>query len=136
MYYLETKNVQSSQTGYTTGIQFYESGTLESAGVYHYGLQSGRANGTFGEVGLLLLWIHMGADTDDTVVTQAIHTVTFIIQQIHQNTFITMQSCGEFGTTQAMRYGGGVLPQASVVNGFKLRSTYSTGQITGGYFVE
>ena len=29
-----------------------------------------------------------------------------------------------------MRYGGGVLPQASVVDGFRFH-TYSTGQITG-----
>ena len=49
MYYLETKNVQSSQSGYTTGIQFYESGVLETAGVYHYALQSGRAGGRLEE---------------------------------------------------------------------------------------
>lgn len=135
VYYLETKNVQSSQTGYTTGIQFYESGTLESAGVYYYGLQGGRANASFSEGRTTTsAWIHMGADTDSTSGNSS-NSYCYIYNPTNSSkyTFITMQSCGEFGTTQAMRYGGGVLPQASVVNGFRLRSTYSTGEITGEF---
>ena len=137
VYYLESKNVQSDTTGYTVGIQFYESGVLESAGVYQYGHQSGRANGTFGEgKSTTESWIHIGADTDNTTANSS-NSYTYIYNPTNSSkyTFLTKQGTGQFGTTYAMRYGGGVLPQASAVNGFRLRSTYTTGQITGEFLL-
>jgi len=137
VYFLKTKNVQSDTTGYTTGIQFYESGVLESAGVYQYGLQSGRGNGSFGEGrSTTESWIHIGADTDNTTANSS-NSYTYIYNPTNsaKYTFLTMQGTGQFGTTYAMRFGGGVLPQASTVDGFRLRSTYTTGQITGEFFL-
>ena len=137
VYYLESKNVQSDTTGYTVSIQFYESGVLESAGVYQYGHQSGRANGTFGEGrSTTESWIHIGADTDNTTANSS-NSYTYIYNPTNSSkyTFLTKQGTGQFGTTYAMRYGGGVLPQASAVNGFRLRSTYTTGQITGEFLL-
>ena len=137
VYYLESKNVQSDTTGYTVSIQFYESGVLESAGVYQYGHQSGRANGTFGEgKSTTESWIHIGADTDNTTANSS-NSYTYIYNPTNSSkyTFLTKQGTGQFGTTYAMRYGGGVLPQASAVNGFRLRSTYTTGQITGEFLL-
>jgi hypothetical protein len=137
VYFLETKNVQSDTTGYTTGIQFYESGVLESAGVYQYGLQSGRATGSFNEGrSTTESWIHIGADTDNTTANSS-NSYTYIYNPTNsaKYTFLTMQGTGQFGTTYAMRFGGGVLPQASTVDGFRLRSTYTTGQITGEFFL-
>ena len=137
VYFLKTKNVQSDTTGYTTGIQFYESGVLESAGVYHYGLQSGRANGTFGNGSSTSeSWIHIGADTDSTTANSS-NSYCYIYNPTNSSKYtpLTFQGTGQFGTTYAMRYGGGVLPQASTVDGFRLRSTYTTGQITGEFFL-
>jgi len=137
VYYLESKNVQSDTTGYTVGIQFYESGVLESAGVYQYAQQSGRANGTFGDgQSTTESWIHIGADTDNTTANSS-NSYTYIYNPTNSSkyTFLTKQGTGQFGTTYAMRYGGGVLPQASAVNGFRLRSTYTTGQITGEFLL-
>ena len=137
VYYLESKNVQSDTTGYTVGIQFYESGVLESAGVYQYAHESGRANGTFGEgKSTTESWIHIGADTDNTTANSS-NSYTYIYNPTNSSkyTFLTKQGTGQFGTTYAMRYGGGVLPQASAVNGFRLRSTYTTGQITGEFLL-
>ena len=135
VYCLETKNVQSSQNGYTTGIIFYENGVLESAGVYHYALQSGRDNGTFGNGSTKTsAWIHIGADTDTTSENSS-NSYCYIYNPTNSSkyTSVTMQSTGQFGTTFAMRYGGGLLPQASTVDGFRLRSTYTTGTISGEF---
>ena len=135
VYYLETKNVQSDQVGYTTGIQFYESGVLESSGVYHYGLQSGRASGSFGNGQTTTsAWIHVGADTDSTTANSS-NSYCYIYCPTNSSkyTYVTFIGTGQFGTTYAMRFGGGVLPQASAVDGFRLRSTFSTGQILGEF---
>ena len=137
VYFLESKNVQSDTTGYTAGIQFYESGVLESAGVYQYAHQSGRANGDFGEGrSTTESWIHIGADTDNTTANSS-NSYTYIYNPTNSSkyTFLTKQATGQFGTTGAIRFGGGVLPQASLVDGFRLRSTYPTGQITGEFIL-
>lgn len=135
VYYLETKNVQSSQNGYTTGITFYENGVLESAGVYDYGLQGGRDNGTFSNGKTTTsAWIHIGADTDNTTANSSnSYCYIYNTRDASKFTYVSFIATGQFGTTGAIRYGGGVLPQASTVDGFRLRSTYSTGQITGEF---
>ena len=129
VYYLETKNVQSSQNGYTTGITFYENGVLESAGVYDYGLQGGRASGSFSNGQTTTsAWIHIGADTDNTTANSSnSYCYIYNTRDASKFTYVSFIGTGQFGTTYAMRYGGGVLPQASTVDGFRLRSTYSTG---------
>lgn len=135
VYLLETQKVQSDTVGYTTGIQFYESGVLESAGVYHYGLQSGRSSGSFGNgQSTTTSFIHIGADTDSTS-SNSSNSYCYIYNPTDASKFTTVSfhSTGQFGTTSAIRFGGGVLPQASTVDGFSLRSTYSTGQITGEF---
>jgi hypothetical protein len=137
VYFLKTKNVRSDTSGYTVGIQFYESGVLESAGVYQYGHQSGRANGTFGEGrSTTESWMHIGADTDNTTENSS-NSYCYIFNPTNSSkfTYITMHATGEFGTTGSMRFGGGVLPQASTVDGFRLRSTYTTGQISGEFLL-
>jgi len=135
VYYLETKNVQSDQVGYTTGIQFYESGVLESAGVYDYGLQGLRSNGSFGNGQTTTsAWIHIGADTDNTTANSSnSYCYIYNTRDASKFTYVSFIGTGQFGTTGASRYGGGVLPQASTVDGFRLRSTFTTGQITGEF---
>jgi len=137
VYFLESKNVQSDTTGYTVGVQFYESGVLESAGIYQYAHSSGRSNGSFAEGrSTTESWIHIGADTDNTTANSS-NSYTYIYNPTNSSkyTFLTKQGTGQFGTTYAMRFGGGVLPQASTVDGFRLRSTFTTGQITGEFLL-
>ena len=135
VYLLTTKEVQSDTNAYTVGIQFYESGTLEDSGVYNYSLQGGRTNGTFSEGrSTTEAWIHIGGDTD-TDSTNSSNSYTYIYNPTNSSkyTFLTTQSTAQYDAVANFRFGGGVLPQASTVDGFRLRSTYSTGQITGEF---
>jgi hypothetical protein len=135
VYFLETKKVQSDTTGYTVGVQFYESGVLESAGVYQYAFQGARTTPLFFEArSTTEAWIHIGGDTDTTSANSS-NSYTYIYNPTNSSkyTFLTTQSSAQFGTTANMRFGSGVLPQASDVDGFRLRSTYPTGQITGEF---
>ena len=136
VYFLETKKVQSSVNGYTVGIQFYESGVLESAGVYQYGLQGGRTNGTFGEGrSTTEAHIHIGADTN-TDSGNSSNSYTYIYNPTNSSkyTFLTMHATGQYDAVANFRFGGGVLPQASTVDGFRLKCT-TTGNITGEFFL-
>ena len=135
VYLLTAKEVQSDTNAYTVGIQFYESGVLESAGVYQYALVGGRTNGTFSEGrSTTEAWIHIGGDTD-TDSTNSSNSYTYIYNPTNSSkyTFLTTQSTAQYDAVANFRYGSGVLPQASTVDGFRLRSTYSTGQITGEF---
>ena len=137
VYFLLTNKVQSDTTGYTVGVQFYESGVLESAGVYQYAFQGARTTPLFFEArSTTEAWIHIGGDTDTTSANSS-NSYTYIYNPTNSSkyTFLTTQSSAQFGTTANMRFGGGVLPQASLVDGFRLRSTYPTGQITGEFIL-
>jgi hypothetical protein len=137
VYFLETKKVQSNTTGYTVGVQFYESGVLETAGVYQYAFQGLRTTPLFFESrSTTEAWIHIGGDTDTTSANSS-NSYTYIYNPTNSSkfTFLTTQSTAQFGTTANMRFGGAVLPQASLVDGFRLRSTYPTGQITGEFIL-
>ena len=135
VYLLEAKEVQSNTNAYTVGIQFYESGVLESAGVYQYGLQSGRTNGTFAEGrSTTESWIHIGGDTDDDAGNSS-NSYTYIYQPTNsaEYTFLTTQSTAQYDAITNYRFGGGCLPQTSTVDGLRLRSTHGSGQITGEF---
>jgi len=135
VYFLETKKVQSSENGYTVGMQFYESGVLESAGVYFFALQGGRDNGTFGEGrSTTQTEIGIGADTN-TDSGNSSNSYVYIYNPTNSSkyTFLSTMGSGKYDSVANFRFGGGSLPQASTVDGFRLKSTHSTGQITGEF---
>ena len=134
-YFLQCEKVQSSVNAYTLGIQFYESGVLETAGVYMYALYGGRVDsgGTsfFESKSTTEAFINIGSDTDtDSENSSNSWVYIYNPTDSSKDTLINMLSTGRYDSTTNFRYGGGSLPQSSTVDGFRLRCT-TTGNITG-----
>ena len=113
----------------SVGIQFYESGVLETATVYKYAYQNGEAGGTFNQsrsTGVnRLLATHFVDAGDDTFA----YNYFYNLGDSTQYSFQTMHSTNIEGTNYKFRFGSGVLPQASTVDG--IRFTSVTGTMTG-----
>ena len=134
-YFLQCEKVQSSANAYTVGIQFYESGVLETAGVYLYALYGGRVDsgGTsfFESKSTTEAFINIGSDTDtDSENSSNSWVYIYNPTDSSKDTLINMLSTGRYDSTTNFRYGGGSLPQSSTVDGFRLRCS-TTGNITG-----
>lgn len=100
------------------GMQFFESGTRESASVYQYGYQYGYYSGAFGEnrsTGNNHIKICPDEATASTDTSSA-YCYIYNAGNSSKYTFTTQQMVG----TDFIRYGGGVLPQASTVDGIYL----------------
>jgi len=100
------------------GMQFFESGTRESASVYQFGYQYGYYSGAFGEnksTGSNHIKICPDEGTDSTDTSNA-YCYIYNAGNSSKKTFTTQQLVG----TDFIRYGGGVLPQNSVVDGIYL----------------
>tara|TARA_R100001594_G_scaffold62486_1_gene96829 strand:+ start:173 stop:772 length:600 start_codon:yes stop_codon:yes gene_type:complete len=117
-------------TALNSGIQFYESGTLETASVYQYAHQYGTSGGSFGE----------GQSTGDTRIytvnygatyNTGLYIYLYNLGNSSKYSFLTYQGNQAFGSSTTMFFGGGVLPQASTVDGFRVY--LNTGTITGEY---
>ena len=117
-------------------IRFYESGVVETSAVYQTAYQRGAGNGNFGEAkstGLNMLTLNSGVSTGTNTLRNGYFYVynagnsskyTFITQQTS-----TIDNSGYFNMT----FGGGVLPQASTVDGIKILG-FSSGTFTSGTF--
>ena len=118
------------------GIRFYESGVVETSSVYQLAYQRGAADGNFGEArstGLNMLTLNSGVSTG----TNRLRNGYFYVYNAGNSskyTFITQQtSVIDNGGDFNMSFGGGVLPQASTVDGIKILG-YTTGTFTSGTF--
>ena len=117
-------------TSLNSGIQFYESGTLETASVYQYAHQYGTSGGSFGE----------GKSTGDNRIytvnygatyNTGLYIYLYNLGNSSKYSFLTYQGNQTFASSTTMFFGGGVLPQASTVDGFRVY--LNTGTITGEY---
>ena len=100
------------------GMQFFESGTRESASVYQYAYQYGYYSGGFGEnrsTGNNHIKICPDEGTDSTDTSSA-YCYIYNAGNSSKYTFTSQQMVG----TDFIRYGGGSLPQASTVDGIYL----------------
>jgi hypothetical protein len=100
------------------GMQFFESGTRESASVYQYAYQYGYYTGASGEnksTGDNHIKICPDEGTASTDTSSA-YCYIYNAGNSSKYTFTTNQMLG----TDFMRFGGGVLPQASTVDGIYL----------------
>ena len=117
-------------TSLNSGIQFYESGVLETASVYKYAHQYGTSGGGFGEgksTGANRIYtINYGA-TYNT----GLYIYLYNLGNSSKYSFLTYQGNQSFASSTTMFFGGGVLPQASTVDGFRVY--LNTGTITGEY---
>ena len=119
---LQFSNIQGDGTaGSDLSIRFYESGVLESASVYQYAFQFGGATGTFGEFN----------STSDTSIFSIAgnfqnniangYVYFYNLGNSSKYSFCTFQTKTGHPTQSAiMKFGGGVLPQTSVVDGIRL----------------
>ena len=108
------------------GVRFYESGVLETASVYQYAYQNGEAGGTFGEsksTGNNRLFATQFVDAGDDKFS---YNYFYNLGDSAKYSFQTMQSTAIQGTNYKMRFGSGVLPQASTVDGIRFTSVTST----------
>ena len=117
-------------TALNSGIQFYESGTLETASVYQYAHQYGTSGGSFGEgksTGANRIYtVNYGA-TYNT----GLYIYLYNLGNSSKFSFLTYQGNQSFASSTTMFFGGGVLKQASTVDGFRVY--LNTGTITGEY---
>ena len=100
------------------GMQFFESGTRESASVYQYAYYYGYYSGAYGEnksTGNNHIKICPDEATASTDTSSA-YCYIYNAGNSSKYTFTTQQLVG----TDFIRYGGGVLPQASTVDGIYL----------------
>lgn len=100
------------------GMQFFESGTRESASVYQFGYYYGYYSGAYGEnksTGDNHIKICPDEGTDSTDTSNA-YCYIYNAGNSNKKTFTTQQLVG----TDFIRYGGGVLPQNSIVDGIYL----------------
>ena len=117
-------------------IRFYESGVVETSSVYQVAYQRGAADGNFGEArstGLNMLTLNSSVSTG----TNRLRNGYFYVYNAGNSskyTFITQQtSVIDNGGDFNMSFGGGVLPQASIVDGIKILG-FSSGTFTSGTF--
>ena len=122
--------VANGSTSMNSGIQFYESGVLETASVYQYALKSGASTGTFGDTKSTganrIYTVNFGA-----TYKTGIYIYLYNLGNSSKYSSITFQGNQDLNGYHTMFFGGGVLPQASTVNGFRIY--INTGTITGEY---
>ena len=103
-------------TADTLGFQLYENGTLETGSVYQYATQYGYASGTFGEDRITAQTFLVTGNANTTSQNGYIYGYNF--GDSTKYSFMTQHSTNN-ETSYLMRFGSGVLPQASVVNGIR-----------------
>ncbi len=110
------------------GMQFYESGVLETAGVYQYAqqyIQSDSGNGEERSTNASRLVMNSLQSTDST----GLYIYFYNFQNSSKYSFYTFQSTKSYVADFEMKFGGGCLPQESVVDGVSF--TPNTGTMSG-----
>ena len=100
------------------GMRFFESGVLETASVYQVATQNGQSNGTFSEARQTAFnYIFLGETTD---AFQNVYCYLYNLGNSSKFSFATFQGIHLDSPQDAFfRFGGSVLPQASVVDGIR-----------------
>ena len=116
------QNIEHTSANKFTFAQFYESGVLESAAVYHYAHEYGQANGTFAELKstannyIYLTWTNHGTVAGDT---NGFYTYFYNLGDSSKYSYATLHDVIQDNNLFKMSFGGGVLPQASTVDGIR-----------------
>jgi hypothetical protein len=129
VHFLTTTNFNPSDDDRGLYIRFYENGVEESGNVYQYAYQYGIATGTFGDsktTGLDFLHCTFNAGTGTNEVANS-YNYFYNLGNSAKYSFQTMHNMNTNTSTQGIfAFGGGVLPQASVVDQIKLYVTSGT----------
>jgi hypothetical protein len=129
VHFMTFNNISHTTSGSRIYMRLYESGVLESASVYQFALQYGKANGTFGEdKSTAQTFI---ANIGDNIDTGSSYMYFYNLGDSSKYSFTTGQSTWIAGASNFTFYfGSGVLPQASAVDG--IRAFDSSGSTFSG----
>ena len=120
----QLNDVQTNGGNDNIDMRFYESGVLETASVYQYALQYGYPS-TFGETkstGANRMVIAPNQNSENTNG----YIYFYNLNNSSKYSFYTVQTTNLSGGNFFFYFGGGVLPQASVVDGIRFFSdTYN-----------
>ena len=112
------------------GIQFYESGVLETATVYQDAFQSGLASGTFAEVKSTGRAFILFTQSNIANTATSAYLYFYNLGNSSKYSFLTAHGTGETTSNVFnMYFGGGVLPQTSTVDGIRVKDNF--GNMTG-----
>ena len=117
--------VANGSTSMNSGIQFYESGVLETASVYQWANLVGVGTGTFYEsrtTGNAYLQFMTGANIgNSTNESGNAYCYFYNLTDSSKYSFMTHQCISMYDTNgMNMNFGSGVMPQASAVDGIQL----------------
>ena len=118
----------TGSTNMNFGMQFYESGVLETASVYQYAQQFIQTDGGNGEeksTTASRLFMNSFQSTDSC----GLYIYFYNFTDSSKYSFYTFQTTPSFVADFEVKFGGGVLPQASVVDGISF--TPNTGTMSG-----
>mgnify|MGYP007059412473 CR=1 FL=1 len=124
VHFLTLSDIKHTSASGFTGLQFYESGVLETANVYQRATQYNESNGTNGELKstgdneFLLTYNVNGLITGDL---ESGYVYLYNLGDSSKYSFMTQQVIFMDNTVFKMSFGSGVLPQASTVDGFRLQ---------------
>tara|TARA_R100000231_G_scaffold1814_4_gene3152 strand:+ start:2420 stop:3052 length:633 start_codon:yes stop_codon:yes gene_type:complete len=134
VHFLTVTNTIMSGGDSSMGIQFYENGVLESGNVYHYAMVFGEATGTVdaskddNRNNIFLNIGNYGSGTNDNGNAFA---YLYNLGNSSKYSFLTTRGILEDGGVAKMSFGGGLLPQSSKVDGFRLLETITGKTVSG-----
>ena len=125
VHYLSLTNFQTASDNVEEfQIQLYESGVLETASVYQHAFQRGRTDGTFSEnksTGLGYMKINQNGG-NATNEKSCGYVYFYNLGNSSKYSFLTQQSIvTQNDSVQNITFGGSVLPQASTVDGIRIK---------------
>jgi len=128
---LQYNNFVPTTDGDSLRLRLYESGVLETASVYQYAHQYNQSGGTSGEqrgTAESSIRIALGSGNDEA---GSGYVYCYNFGNSAKYNFLTYQAVG-MNTVNVMNshFGGGVLPQASEVDGIRLYSDTTTLSLT------
>jgi len=120
--FLSIENMVHSGSTANVGIRFYESGVVETSSVYQYAQQRGTTGGTFSDADrstgasyMLITPYSMNGGAG----SYNVYCYFYNLGNASKYSFINYHSFVE-ATSTGFGFGGGVLPQASTVDGIQI----------------
>ena len=132
VHFLTTNDIEVGTDKDDLFIRFYESGVEETASVYQYAYQYGFSSGTFGESRTTAL-SYLRASFDMGTAGNEVSNSQMYFYNLGDSSKYSFQTAHwtqvNSSSVYAFGFGGGVLPQASTVDGIKIYA--ETGTFSG-----
>ena len=126
---LQFNSLSTDGTSSNIRLQFYESGVLETASVYQFARQIGETSGSFSENRSTAAAEIEISNYKGSIRTGSGYIYLYNLGNSSKYSFCTFQTFGGHSTDQIF-FGGGVLPQASAVNGIRILGGAGTVDMT------